>query len=92
MLRHNDYGLAAFTTPGESPLRYRQDNGKVSHGHENVAVIEERTLQPGRAINPYATPWGANIRPTSAEGREIPQASNSRGPRYACWSSWPAIR
>src|SRR5208282_4053786 len=27
---------------------------KVSHGYEDVAAIEERTLQPGHAINPRA--------------------------------------
>jgi hypothetical protein len=41
----------AFTTPGESPLRYRQDNRKVSRGHEDVVVMKERTPQPGHTIN-----------------------------------------
>jgi len=31
MLRHNHYDLMAFTTPGESPLRCRQNNREVSH-------------------------------------------------------------
>jgi len=32
----------AFTTPDESP-RHCHESRKVSHGHENVAVIKERT-------------------------------------------------
>jgi hypothetical protein len=35
-----DYDLMAFATPAESPLQYRRDKRKVSHGHEGVAVIE----------------------------------------------------
>ena len=53
----------AFTTPGESPLWYRQDNPKASHGHEDVAAIKERTPQPGHAINLHALPCGGNNEP-----------------------------
>ena len=54
VLCRNHYDLIAFATPGESPLGYRQDNRKVSHGHENVAVIKEPTPQPGHAVNLHA--------------------------------------
>jgi hypothetical protein len=61
MLRQNDYGLMAFTTPGESPLRHRHDTRKASHGHENVAVIKERTPLLGHAVNLRAMPRGSNV-------------------------------
>jgi hypothetical protein len=60
MLCHNHYDLMAFATPGESPLWYRQDDRKVSHGHEDVAVIMEPTLQPGHVVNLHAMPCGGN--------------------------------
>jgi len=63
MLCHNHYDLMAFVTPGESPLRYHQDNRKVSHGHENVALMKEWTPQPGRTINLRAMPCGGNTEP-----------------------------
>jgi hypothetical protein len=69
----------AFTTPRESPLRYRQDNRKVSHGHENVAVIKERTPQPGHAINLRAMPRGGNSEPS----RRALAGAKSRGPHSA---------
>ena len=53
----------AFATAGESPLRYRQDNRKVSHGDEDVAVIQELTPRPGHAINLRAMPCGGNTEP-----------------------------
>jgi hypothetical protein len=39
MLCHNHYDLMAFTTPAEGQLRYRQDSRKLSHGHQDVAVL-----------------------------------------------------
>ena len=36
-VRDNRYELMAFATPSEGPLGYRQESGKVRHGHENVA-------------------------------------------------------
>jgi len=63
MLCHNHYDLMAFTTPGESPLRYRQDNRKASHGHEDVAVMKERTPKPEHAVNLHAMLCGGNSEP-----------------------------
>jgi hypothetical protein len=60
VLCRNHYDLMAFATPGESPLRYPQDNRKVSHDHEKVAVTEGPTAQPGHAVNPHAMPCGGN--------------------------------
>jgi len=54
----------AFTTPGESSRRHRHESRKVSHGHENVAVIKEPTPQPGHAINLRGTPRGGNSEPS----------------------------
>jgi hypothetical protein len=55
-LCHNQYDLMAFTTAGESPLRYRQDDRKLSHRHENVAVIKVPRPQPGHPVNLHAMP------------------------------------
>jgi len=75
MLRHNHYDLMPFTTPGQGPLRYRQDSRKVSPGHENVAVIKEGAQQPRYAVNLYTMPRtsgqvnnsiGRRLRPASA--------------------------
>ena len=63
MLCHNHNDLMAFTTPAESPLRNRQDNRKVSHGHEDVAVIKEPTPEPGHTVNLLAMPRGGNSEP-----------------------------
>jgi hypothetical protein len=67
MLYHNHYDLMAFTTPGESSLRYRQDSRRVSYGHENVAVTKEPPPQLGHAINLHAIPCGGNSGPTRQE-------------------------
>jgi hypothetical protein len=79
MLWQNHNDLMAFTTPGESPLRYRQDNRKVSHGHENVAVIKEPTPQPGPTINLRAMPCGGKIEPN----QRALAGAKSRGPQTA---------
>jgi hypothetical protein len=60
MLCHNDDYFNALATPGETPLRCRQDNPKESHGYEDVAVTLESTLQPGHAVNLHAMPFGGN--------------------------------
>ena len=70
-------GRETFTTPGESPLRYRQDNRNVSHGHEDVAVKTESTLQPGHAVNLHVMRCGGNI---ESDGRALAGAK-SCGPR-----------
>ena len=67
------FTLMAFATPGESPLRSRQDNRKTSHGHENVATIKEVMPQPGHAIN---------LRTVRCEGNTY--ASTCRMPRHRC--------
>jgi hypothetical protein len=66
MLCHNHYDLMAFTTSGQRPLRYCQDNRKLSHGHENAVVIKEQTRGPGHAINVSAVP-GRGISETSRQ-------------------------
>jgi hypothetical protein len=76
MFCHNHYHLMAFTTPGESPLRYRQDNRKVSREHEDVAVIMEGTPQPGHTINLRAMPCARNSEPN----RRALLGAKSRGP------------
>jgi len=58
LLCQNHYDLMDFTTPGESELWHRQDNRKASHGHQDVAVIKERTRQPRHAINLRVMPCG----------------------------------
>ncbi len=65
----------ALTTPA-SPLRYREDNRKVSHGHENVAVIMQAKPQPGQAINLRAMPCVDNSEPS----RRPVAGAKSRGP------------
>jgi putative ATP-dependent endonuclease of the OLD family len=75
----------AFTTPGESPLRCRQNNRKVSHGHEVVAVIKERTPQPGNLINLRAMLCGGNSEPERR--RRAQKAADMKGPRYACFAA-----
>lgn len=71
MVCQNHYDLMPFPTPRESSLRNRRESGKVSHGHEDVAVIKERTRQLGQGINLRAIPCGGNSEPkrvdTSAE-------------------------
>jgi len=86
MLCHNHYDLMAFATPGESPLQYLQDNRKVSHGHEDAAVIKERAPQPGHAVNLHAMPCGGNSEPSLRvlTGGKKPRTSHSGGPRCAC--------
>ena len=54
MLCHHNYDLMAFTTPGESPLRYPQGKPNAGYGHEEVAVILESTLHFGHAVNLHA--------------------------------------
>jgi hypothetical protein len=54
MFCHNHYNFMAFATPGERPLRYRQDNRKISHGHEDVVAIKELAPRPGHAVNLHA--------------------------------------
>jgi hypothetical protein len=71
--------LMAFTTPGESPLWYRQDDRRLGHGHENVAVTKEPTLLPGHAVNLHAMPCGGNSEPK----RRAPAGAKSRGPYTA---------
>jgi hypothetical protein len=71
--------LMAFTTPGESPLRCRQDSRKVSHNHENVAVIKGRTTQPGHAVNLHMMPRGGNSEPN----RRALARAKRRGPHKA---------
>ena len=66
----------AFTAPRESRWRYRQDGREVSHGHENVAVTEESTPQPGHTTNLRGMSCGGNSGP---HGRALPDAK-SRGP------------
>jgi len=56
--------LMALATLGEGPLRHRQDNRKVSHGHENVAVIKEPTPQSSHAVHLRAMPCGGNAGPS----------------------------
>jgi hypothetical protein len=56
-------------------LRYRQDNRKVSHGHENVAVIKERTPRPGHTVNLRGMPRGGN----SEASRRARARAKSRG-------------
>jgi hypothetical protein len=67
MFRHNHYDVMAFATSGESPLRCRRDDRRVSRGHENVALIKEQTAQPGHMINLRAMPCGGNSEPTREE-------------------------
>jgi hypothetical protein len=44
----------AFTAPGKCWLRCRRDNRKVSHDHQDVAIIMEPRLQQGHAVNLHA--------------------------------------
>jgi hypothetical protein len=59
----------AFTTPGESRLRYCHESRKAGHGHEDVAVIKERAPQPGRAIHLRAVLCGGNCEPDGERWR-----------------------
>jgi len=79
LLCHNYYDLMAFTTPGESPLRYRQNNRKVSHGHENVVAIKEPTPQPEYAVKLDVVPYGGNAEPS----RLALAGAKGRGPHAA---------
>ena len=57
------YDVMPFAAPGESPLRCRQDDRKVSHAHQDVAIIKKPTPQPGHAINLRAKQCGGNSEP-----------------------------
>jgi hypothetical protein len=63
MLCHNHYDLMAFTTPGESPLRYRHNNRKKSHSQEGVSIVKEPMRQAEHTINLRAMPRGGNSEP-----------------------------
>jgi hypothetical protein len=76
---HNHYDLMAVATPGEGGLGYLQDNRKVSHGHENVAVRMERTPQPGHAVNLRVMPCGGNNKPNG----QVLVGTKTRGPPTA---------
>jgi hypothetical protein len=77
MICHNHYGLAAFTSPGESLLRYRQDNRKVSYRQQDVAVITEPTLRPGHVVNLHAMPCRGNSEPNRREHEHKPTLMNA---------------
>ena len=52
--------LDGLHDPRRKPLAAPPGKRKVSHGHENVAVIKERTPQPGHAVNLRAMPRRGN--------------------------------
>jgi hypothetical protein len=56
MLCHNYYDFMALGTPGERCLRYRQESCKESHGHDDVAIMTGRTMQPEHAVNLHVMP------------------------------------
>jgi hypothetical protein len=55
-----------------------------AHGHEDVAVIEERAAQPGPAINLRAMPCGGNGEANRRALVNEKPWTYKTGPRYAC--------
>jgi hypothetical protein len=64
-----DQQLLPNESAGESPLWYRQDSRKASHGDEHAALITESTLQHGHAVNLHAMPCGCNNEPSGGHWR-----------------------